>query len=82
MSNKTAEIKHLFLLPNMMENTFKTWNAVAPIVYFDWTIRMYFQGSVKGIKQTTSISSNIRVPIHSGKQRADFCSIFISLYFI
>lgn len=66
----------------MMEKALKTWNAIAPIVYFDWTIQMYFQGSVKGIKQTTSINSNIKVPIHSWKQREDFLSKFICLYFI
>lgn len=43
---------------------------------------MYFPGSVKGIKQTTSINSNIKVPIHSWKQRENFLSIFICLYFI
>lgn len=68
VSTKTAEIEHSSLSPNMMENAFKTWNAIAPTVYFDWTIRIYFQGSVKGIKQTTSINSNVRVLITAGNK--------------
>lgn len=66
----------------MMENALKTWHVIAPVAYFDWKIRMYFQGGVKGIKPPTSINSNIKVPIHSWRQREDFLSMFICLYFI